>query len=106
MKGQDPESRPRRGSHLCLGAEWLALAEVRLRGYLGVSNYTSLTRGETWLTFAVTSQSPLLIVSVGQESASPIDGPQESPNPVEIDQICHSLFLGSSHEKIVQPDHQ
>ena len=97
MKGQDPESRPRRGFHPCLVGAWLELVEVRLRVYLDISSYTPFTRGETWLTFAVTSQSSLLILSVGQESASPIDGPEESPNPVEIDQIRHSLFLGSSH---------
>lgn len=104
MKGQDPESRPRRGSPLYLEAEWLALVAGRLRVYLDVNRSTRF-EGKS-LTFAVTSQSSLLILSVGQESASPIDGPEESPNPVEIDQIRHSLFLGSSHEKIVQPDHQ
>lgn len=104
MKGRDPESRPRRGFHLCLEAEWLALVGGRLRVYLDVNRSTRF-EGKS-LTFTVTVQGPLLILSVGQESASPIDGSQKSPDPVEIDQIRHSLFLGSSHEKIVQPDHQ
>jgi hypothetical protein len=66
--------------------------------------YPALRLYEAALTFGFGVEGTSLDIPRGEETTSPVDCPEQTTDPVQVDQVGDPLSLRAPHEQLIQPE--